>query len=125
MNSKVETGGSGLDVFKLGLALVLLTAGIAGFYYFADQMLLLRVVGLLAVAGVSVLIAAQTGMGRRSRHFLQDARSEVRKVVWPTRAETVQTTAVVVVMVVAMGVLLWLLDMFLLWAVRLLTGHGG
>ncbi|MGA7799241.1 MAG: preprotein translocase subunit SecE [Gammaproteobacteria bacterium] len=125
MNARVDTRGSKLDSVKLVVALVLLAAGLGAFYYFADQVLVVRVIGLLAVAGVSVLISSQTATGRRTWRFIQDARNEVRKVVWPTRAETTQTTLVVVVMVIAMGILLWLLDMFLLWAVRLVTGHGG
>ncbi|HKJ08361.1 MAG TPA: preprotein translocase subunit SecE [Gammaproteobacteria bacterium] len=125
MNARVDTQGSKLDSFKLTVALVLLAAGVGAFYYFADQVLVVRVIGLLVVAGISVLISSQTATGRRAWRFVQDARTEVRKVVWPTRSETTQTTLVVVVMVIAMGVLLWLLDMFLLWAVRLLTGHGG
>ncbi|MEJ2687210.1 MAG: preprotein translocase subunit SecE [Gammaproteobacteria bacterium] len=125
MNARVDTRGSKLDSFKLTVALVLLAAGVGAFYYFADQVLVVRVIGLLVVAGVSVLISSQTATGRRAWKFVQDARTEVRKVVWPTRSETTQTTLVVVVMVIAMGILLWLLDMFLLWAVRLLTGHGG
>jgi preprotein translocase subunit SecE len=80
---------------------------------------------LLGSAAVSVLLASQTAIGRSIWGFLANTRTEVRKVVWPTRAETTQTVLAVLFVVVLMGVLLWLLDMFLLWAVRLLTGQGG
>ena len=85
----------------------------------------MRVLALLVVTGVSIAIAMQTERGRNTWGFVKDARSEVRKVVWPTRAETMQTTLIVIIMVLVVGVILWLMDTFLLWAVKLLTGQGG
>jgi preprotein translocase subunit SecE len=70
-------------------------------------------------------MATQTLVGGRVLGFFSDARTEVRKVVWPTRQETVQTALIVFGVVIFMGIVLWLLDMLLLWAVRLLTGQGG
>lgn len=125
MNSKVETEGSGLDTAKLAVAVGILMAAVFAFYWFADHSLLLRVLGLLAAAGVSLFIVAQTALGARALGFMGDAQTEVRKVVWPTRQETVQTALIVFAVVIFMGILLWLLDMLLLWAVRLLTGQGG
>ena len=131
MNAKVETRNSKAersskaDVAKLLLAIVLLVGAIVAFYYYARYMLLVRVLGLLAAVGVAVAIALQTQIGRLARQFVQESRTEVRKVVWPTRQETMQTTLAVVVMVIVVGILLWLLDMFLVWAVQLLTGQGG
>jgi len=114
-----------MDSVKLGIALLLLGSAIVAFYYFADQSLLLRVVGLLAMAGISLAILLQTDIGRRSLGMVQDARAEVRKVVWPSRAETVQTTLAVIVMVLIIGILLWLMDMFLGWGIRIVSGIGG
>lgn len=114
-----------MDTVKLALAALLLGGAVVAFYWFEDQSLLLRVLGLLGVAVVSVLIASQTLIGRSTWAFVGATRTEVRKVVWPTRAETTQTALAVLFVVVLMGVLLWLLDMFLLWAIRLLTGQGG
>ncbi len=113
------------DKIKLAVAVLLIAAGIAGFYYYADQALLYRVLGLLVAVGVSLFIALQTQVGMDSWNFGRSAVLEVRKAVWPSRQETVQTTLLVMVMVVIMGLLLWLFDMFLLWAVKLLTGQGG
>ncbi|MCB1875549.1 MAG: preprotein translocase subunit SecE [Chromatiales bacterium] len=124
MNAKVETQDSRLDTVKLGFAIAILLAAIFGFYYYSEHSTLLRVLGLLAAAGVAVFVALQTEIGRRFWGFIQESRAEVRKVVWPTRQETVQTTLIVIVMVILVGILLWLLDMFLVWAVRLLTGQG-
>ncbi len=120
-----ETQASGLDTVKLTVALALLGGAVLAFYWYADQSLLMRVLGLLGVAVVSVLIASQTTLGRSTWAFIGSTRTEVRKVVWPTRAETTQTALAVLFVVLLMGVVLWLLDMFLLWAIRLLTGQGG
>ena len=120
-----ETQASSLDTFKLAVALVLLSGAVFAFYWYEDQSLLMRVLGLLGVAAVSILIASQSALGRSTWTFIGSTRTEVRKVVWPTRAETTQTALAVLFVVVLMGVVLWLLDMFLLWAIRLLTGQGG
>ncbi|MEN8760967.1 MAG: preprotein translocase subunit SecE [Thiogranum sp.] len=120
-----ETQASGLDTVKLAVALVLLGGAVFAFYWYADQSLLMRVLGLIGVAVVCVLIASQTALGRSTWTFIGSTRTEVRKVVWPTRAETTQTALAVLFVVLLMGVVLWLLDMFLLWAIRLLTGQGG
>ena len=113
------------DKIKLLVAVLLIAAGIAGFYYFAEQALLYRVLGLLVVIAVSAFVALQTQQGMDTWNFGRSAILEVRKAVWPSRQETVQTTLLVMVMVIIMGLMLWLFDMFLLWAVKLLTGQGG
>ena len=124
MNAKVETESSRFDTLKLGAALLLLAVAVVAFYRFDDQLLVLRVLGLLAVAGISIFIAAQSSIGKNIIGFIGGARTEVRKVVWPTRAETTQTTLAVMVMVILVGIFLWLLDMVLLWAIQMLTGQG-
>jgi preprotein translocase subunit SecE len=124
MNTKVETESNRFDSLKLGIAVAMLAVGIIAFYRFDDQLLVLRVLGLLAVAGISVFIAAQSSTGKTIIGFIRGAQTEVRKVVWPTRAETVQTTLAVLLMVFLVGIFLWLLDMVLLWAIQLLTGQG-
>jgi preprotein translocase subunit SecE len=111
-----------LDRFKLTISVLPIAAAIGAFYYYAEESLLLRVVGILVAAGISLFIAGQTTPGRAAVLFIRDARTEVRKVVWPTRKETVQTTLFVLAATIIMGLLLWGLDMFLAWAVRFLTG---
>ena len=113
------------DKLKLSLAAVVLFGAIAAFYVYEDASTLLRVAGVLVGAGVAAAIALTTARGRATRDFVKGATVEARKVVWPTRKETVQTTLIVLVMVILVGILLWLLDMVLLWAVGLLTGQGG
>ncbi len=124
MNVKVEADASAMDTAKLAGAAILLTLGIYGFYFFAEYSTLLRVLVLLLVAGVAAAIALQTQVGRRLWQFVGDARTEVRKVVWPTRQETMQTTLIVVVMVLLLGIILWLFDMALMGILRMLTGRG-
>lgn len=113
-----------MDKLKLIIAVALLGAGVAGFYYFADESLLMRVLGLLAVASVSLMIVYQTAVGRQSWGFVTDAQTEVKKVVWPTRKEAFQTTGIVLIMVLIAGLFLWALDSTLFWLVKLLTGQG-
>ncbi len=113
------------DKIKLLVAVLLIVAGVAGFYYYADQALLYRVLGLLGVIIVAVLVALTTQLGAETVSFSRGAAMEMRKSVWPTRRETTQTTLLVLAMVVLVGLMLWLFDMVLLWAVKMLTGQGG
>ena len=117
MVSKTEQSSSAIDTFKLMTAVLVLIAGVVGFYYFEDESQLLRVLGMLAVAVLAFFIAASSDPGRRGLGFVKDARVEVRKVVWPTRQETLQTTIAVLFMVILVAIMLWLFDMFLGWSV--------
>ena len=101
-------------------AIVLLALVI--FYALANHSLLARVIGLLLAMGAAVAIALKTEIGAETLEFIRGSRLEVRKIVWPTRAETTQTTLIVIAMVVIMGLLLWLLDVLLFWLIRLITG---
>ena len=125
MTSTVEVKGASLDTAKLAGAALLLILGIFAFYYFAAWSGLLRVLGLLVISGGAAAIALQTQPGRALWQFIADARMEVRKVVWPTRQETIQTTLVVMAMVVVVALVLWLFDSVLMGILRLLTGQGG
>ena len=113
MNTKVETVAVKLDILKLFIALLILVSAIAAFYIYADESQLLRVVGLLAATGIAIGISLQTEKGRTLWAFIQDAQVEVRKVVWPTRQETLQTTLIVLVFVVIVALLLFVLDWIL------------
>jgi len=114
-----------MDKIKMILAAAVLFGAVGGFYYYEDQSLLLRVIAILVAVGISVTIMLQAEAGRTAWAFVRDSRTEIRKVVWPTRKETTQSTLLVMVMVSLVGVFLWLLDMFLGWAVQILTGQGG
>ena len=118
MVTKAEQTTSGFDTVKLLATLLLLIAGVVGFYFFEDESQLLRVIGMLAVVAVAFLIVTTTDIGRRSLGFVREARVEVRKVVWPTRAETTQTTIAVLIMVFVVAIMLWLIDLALGSGVR-------
>ena len=117
MVSKTEQSSSAIDTFKLMLAVLVLIAGVVAFYYFEEESQLLRVLGMLGIAVIAFFIAASSDPGRRGLGFVRDARVEVRKVVWPTRQETLQTTIAVLFMVVLVAIMLWLFDMLLGWGV--------
>ncbi|WP_296808255.1 preprotein translocase subunit SecE [Thiocapsa sp.] len=125
MNSRAEARGAGLDTAKLAIAALLLVSGIFAFYFFEGFSVLLRVIGLLLISGGAAAVALQTARGRALWQFASDARMEVRKVVWPSRQETLQTTLIVIVMVLIVGIILWLFDMMLMAILRFLTGQGG
>jgi preprotein translocase subunit SecE len=114
-----------LDTFKLVLAVSVLLVGIAGFYHYEAQALLYRVLALLVFVFVALGIVYTTNLGQSVIGFGRESRAEVRKVVWPTRQETVQTTFMVLVAVIILGIFLWLIDMALVSAVQYLTGRGG
>ncbi len=109
------------DNIKLIVAVVLMMAAIALFYTYSEYSTLLRVLGLLAVTGLSLFIASKTAMGSAVLSFVGETNVEVRKVVWPTRQETIQTTMIVILMVMLVALLLWGVDSVLGWAVRALT----
>ena len=113
------------DTIKFVIALAIIAAAIGGFYIYADQLLLFRVLGLLAAVAISSVIMLQTAPGRQAWAFFGEARTEVRKVVWPTRKETTQTTLMIIAIVFVVAVLMGIFDWFLTWAVRILTGQGG
>ena len=110
------------DKLKLMAAGTIVLMALVAFYVFAAHSLLVRVIGLLAAVGVATAIVLKTELGAETLEFIRGARAELRKVVWPTRAETTQTTLIVIVMVIIMGLLLWLFDVLLLWLVRIVTG---
>lgn len=123
MAAQAEPSASAFDTAKLVLAVGVIIAGIAGFYYFSAQALLYRVLGVIAVSGVAVALIYNTALGGSIWGFIKEARIEVRKVIWPTRQETLQATLVVVALVFLVGLILWLLDMFLFWGISSMTGQ--
>ena len=118
--NQVETG---LDWLKWLVAFALLLAGLIGNHYYSEVSMLVRTLIWLAVLALSGLIASTTRKGRWAMDFFRDSRAELRKVVWPTREETLQTTLVVAVMVVILALILWGLDGILVWSIGWLTGQ--
>jgi preprotein translocase subunit SecE len=112
------------DNIKLLAAGLLIAAGIAGFYLLSDMPTVVRVLSVLAGLGAAVGVAWFTEPGRRFFAFSQEAVTEARKVVWPTRKETMQMTGVVILFVIVMALFLWMVDGSLTWLVHLLMGRS-
>jgi preprotein translocase subunit SecE len=114
---------SGKDTLLLIVALIAVIGGIGAFYWFDEAALVLRiamVLGGLIVGGALVWLSSY---GHDFWEFAQAARVELRKVVWPTRENTLRTTGVVFVFAFAMGLFFFVLDMFLTWMTRLIGGQ--
>jgi preprotein translocase subunit SecE len=125
MDTKVEESPTFVDTAKLILAIGIVVAGLFAYYYFGDSPTLLRALGVIVALVLAALVALQSMQGRDLWKFVQAARVELRKVVWPTREETIQTTIAVMVFALIMGVFFWLLDLFLLYVTSKITGQGG
>lgn len=113
------------DLLVWMLIAALVIGGIIAYYYFHEVAWALRAAAGLVLICVIVALALQTKQGKQLWQFAKEARVELRKVVWPTRQETVQTTLVVVAMVVVMALILWGVDSFLMWLVSWFTGQRG
>jgi preprotein translocase subunit SecE len=122
-----ESGKQGVlmaDKIKLVLAVLLVIAGLAGFYLLKDSALILRIASVLAGLVLAAVVVWTTAPGKQFFAFSQEAIVETKKVVWPTRKETVQTTGLVLAFVLVMAIFLWIVDALLVWGVKLLMGPG-
>lgn len=125
MSSETEVNKSGLDTGLMFLALAVLAASIAGFYYLDGQLHpVLRTLAMLAGGGLAIVIGLQTDMGKTAFGYIQGSRVEMRRVVWPSRKETIQSTIMILAVVLILAMFLWGLDAILVWAMQLLTGRG-
>ncbi len=111
-NTEAKAAG-GLDWLKWLVVIGLVGGGIFANWYFQDQSLLLRVVGLVVLGAAAFFVATLTEKGGAAWSLLKEARSEIRRVVWPTNQETTQTTIVVLVLIFIFALILWLLDWML------------
>jgi preprotein translocase subunit SecE len=112
------------DKIKMVVAILLSVAGIAAFYYFSGSPAIVRLASVLAGLGAGAAVMWTTEPGKRFYVYAQESVSETKKVVWPTRKETLQTTGIVFAFVVVMALFLWLVDASLLWAIKKLMGQG-
>jgi preprotein translocase subunit SecE len=122
MTPKAEAQGSRFDLLKWLVVVALVVVGVVGNQYYAASPILYRVLALLVIAAVAVFVGLQTAKGKSFFVLVKEARTEIRKVVWPTRQETTQTTLIVVAVVLVMALLLWGLDSLLGWLVSLIVG---
>ncbi|GAB2893309.1 preprotein translocase subunit SecE [Paralcaligenes ginsengisoli] len=116
-NTNVETVTSTVDRLKLGLAVLVIIAGIVAYSVLENQSSVLRVGVFLGSLVVAALIAWFSEPGRRTLSFGRDSYNEVKRVTWPTRKETTQMTGIVFAFVAVMGILLWVVDKGLEWVI--------
>ena len=111
------------DKIKLSVAFLLVVAGIAGYYYLQESAAVLRIVSVLLGLLLAAVVAWTSDPGKRFFGFAKDSVGEAKRVVWPTRKETMQTTGVVVLFAVIMALFLWAVDASLLLVVNKLMGR--
>ncbi|MGH8770961.1 MAG: preprotein translocase subunit SecE [Burkholderiales bacterium] len=111
------------EKIKLGIAVAFVVAGIFGFYYLSQSLMIVRVAAVLGGLVLAAIVAFQTEAGKRFFVFSQESVAELKKVVWPTRKETAQTTGIVFLFVVVMAIFLWAVDSILLSVVQMIMGR--
>jgi preprotein translocase subunit SecE len=124
MNTSTETGPGFLDTVKIALSAALLIGGIVAFYTYEQQSLLIAVIAVLLAVALAIAIFMWSERGQALWKFIQGSRVEIRKVIWPTRQETLQTSLTVMVFALVMALFFWVLDFGLLEITRYLTGQG-
>jgi preprotein translocase subunit SecE len=124
VSTNTESGQSQsiADWLMWSVVTLIVAGGVFGNWYYQDQSLLFRVLALLALAAVASLLSFQTQQGKALWALLKESRVEIRRVVWPTRQETTQTTFIVVMLVLLFSLVLWGLDSALSWVVSTLIG---
>jgi preprotein translocase subunit SecE len=127
MNEALPEQGAGgaADTAKLVMAVALVLAGIVTFYVLGTQAVWLRWLAVVAGVVLAAVVFATSASGKGFWQFVLDSRTELRKVVWPSRQETFITTGIVFILVTIAGLFFWVLDVLLSWVTRHFTGQGG
>ena len=124
VDTKAQDVGAA-DTVKLAVAILLVIAGVAGYYVLGNQAAWLRWLAVAAGLVLAAAVIAFSKYGTALKQFMADSRVELRKIVWPNRNETGMTTLVVFFFLLIAGLFFWGLDVALAWATRALTGQGG
>lgn len=120
MKAKAEAQPAKLDGFKWLLVVLLIVAAVAGNMFFSDLPMLYRVVGIVVLSAAAFFLFVTTEKGQKFLVMAKEARTEIRKVIWPTRQETTQTTLIVLAAVAIVALLLWLIDLLVSSAIKFL-----
>lgn len=121
-NTEPQGGGRCLEALKWLKVGILLVVAIVGNYYYRDLSLLLRTLAVVLIMTVAGAVALMTTKGKAAVAFTREARTEVRKVIWPTRQETLHTTLIIAAVTAVMSMTLWGLDGVLVHLVSFITG---
>ncbi|WP_218353908.1 preprotein translocase subunit SecE [Alteromonas lipotrueiana] len=124
MSEKTESSSNPLDMFKWVVVFALLAGVITANYMYGEMSVLYRAIAAVVIVAIAGFIAATTEKGSAFITFAKESRMEVRKVVWPTRQETNQTTLIVMVATLVMALILWGLDGIIVRVVGFITGIG-
>jgi preprotein translocase subunit SecE len=123
MSSKVEEQAPPQwDSAKWLVVVAIILGGVYANSFYATEPLLYRAVAGLVLAGIAVAVLLQTAVGKATWELAKESRVEIRKVVWPTRQETIQTTLIVVAVVIFVSFILWMLDSGLSWIIQAVIG---
>jgi len=125
MSVNEQDSGVSLNGLRWLLTFLLLGGAVYANHFFVDDSLLIRVASILVLVAMGLGVAVTTTKGRAGIAFAKEAKIEARKVVWPTRAETVQTSLIIMVAVVLIALMLWGIDALLVNIVGYLTVKGG
>ncbi|ABL98411.1 preprotein translocase subunit SecE [Shewanella amazonensis] len=122
MTTNTENQGSSLDIVKWGIAILLLAAAVVGNQMYSEASVVVRALGVIVAFAIAGFIALQTVKGKQALAFARESHIEVKKVVWPTRQEALNTTFIVLAATAVLALILWGLDALLLKIVNLITG---
>ena len=122
MSANADAKSDPMNVAKWVLVVVVVTIGVVGNQYYSEESFLYRLLALLVLGGIAAAGALATTQGAAFLVLVKDARTEIRKVVWPTRPETMQTTLIVLAVVLVTALILWGLDSILGWLASLIIG---
>ncbi|RUO30644.1 preprotein translocase subunit SecE [Aliidiomarina sedimenti] len=122
MSANTESQSTPMEALKWVIVIALLAAAVVGNYMYDDVSVVFRALGVVLLVVAAGLIASRTAKGQTFISFAKESRIEVRKVVWPSRKEATQTTAIVLIATLVVALLLWGLDGILVRVVGMATG---
>ena len=121
-NAETPESSNGADIFKWIVTFALLAVAVVGNYLYGEMSVVIRAAGVVVLIAAALGVAATTTKGKAAISFAKESRMEVRKVVWPTRQETMQTTLIVLAVSIVMALALWGIDGIMVRLVALVTG---
>ncbi|EKO3660407.1 preprotein translocase subunit SecE [Vibrio metschnikovii] len=121
-NAETPDSSNALDTLKWVITFVLLAAAVVGNYLYGEWSVVARAAGVIVFIAGALGVAATTVKGQAAIVFARESRMEVRKVVWPTRQETMQTTLIVLAVSIVMALALWGIDGIMVRLVSFVTG---
>ncbi|ORT50772.1 preprotein translocase subunit SecE [Vibrio sp. qd031] len=121
-NAETPESSGAADILKWIIAFALLAAAVVGNYLYGELSVVIRTAAVVVLIAAALGVAALTVKGKQAITFAKESRMEIRKVVWPTRQETMQTTLIVLAVSVVMALVLWGIDGIMVRLVAFVTG---